>query len=178
MMRIIRTPIATSAPYVLAEAKALLRVDGDVSDAEIARMGDAAARELEHHASLALLRQSIRLELDSWPGGDVLPLPVGPVLAGAPVTVTDGGEPFTGCTLSHGLRPALRINGAAPGGAVVVTYEAGFGTEPATIPDDLRLAVLNQAGAYFDLRGASDGKLQALSPHAARIAARYRRVAI
>jgi len=43
---------------------------------------------------------------------------------------------------------------------------------------DILLAIADQASASFDVRGAGDGKSNGMSPHMARIAARYRRVAL
>lgn len=145
---------------------------------EVTTHARAAASELQHYASLALLTQTVRVTLSAWPGAEILPLPIAPVVSGASVTVTDDGAAFTGFELRPGLRPALRLTDNAPLGEVVIEYEAGFGTDHSAIPHDLRLAILDQATAFFDGRGPGDGRTDGMSPHMARIAARYRRVAL
>jgi uncharacterized phiE125 gp8 family phage protein len=146
---------------------------------EAARLADAAASDLENYASIALLNQSIRVRLDEWPGTDWLSLPIAPYIAGAPLTVTIAGQAVAGFTVVDGLRPALRLTDLPVEGEVVVTYLAGFGATVAAIPPDLRHAILDQAAVAYDLRGRSDPKSGiGLSPHLARVAARYRRVAV
>lgn len=163
----------------------------DLSDSvhlvEARAMASAAVAELEEHASIAMITQKIRLTLDAWPENNVIILPVGPVPPFSYVTMTVDGEPFNRFSLYAGPRGSLRLYGqrpetalieSGPAEGLVIEYEPGFGNAAHNVPDDLRLAVLDQAAAFFDVRGAGDGKTQHLSPHAARIAARYRRVAL
>jgi uncharacterized phiE125 gp8 family phage protein len=106
-------------------------------------------------------------------------LPIAPYVAGAPLAVTIAGQAVAGFTVVDGLRPALRLTDLPVEGEVVVTYLAGFGATVAAIPPDLRHAILDQAAVAYDLRGRSDPKSGiGLSPHLARVAARYRRVAV
>ena len=95
----------------------------------------------------------------------------------SPVVTVDGSS-FDGFAVIAGLRPALRLTGERPCGLIVVEYQAGFGDAVEDIPEDLRLAILDQAAASFDWRGQDDGKSNGMSPQMARIAARYRRVAL
>jgi uncharacterized phiE125 gp8 family phage protein len=106
-------------------------------------------------------------------------LPVAPYVSGAPLAVTVAGLNVTGFTVVDGLRPALRLADLPVEGEIVITYQAGFGAALAAVPPDLRHAILDQAAVGFDLRGQSDPKFgTGLSPHMARVAARYRRVGV
>lgn len=186
-MHITRTPISTAAPFVLDDVKAHARIDGDFDDWAIQRMADTAAREIEAHCALALLSQTVTVTLSEW--GCVVPLPVGPLdvvaLDDHPITVKTreaDGSLITwpqGWWVDAGRYPVLHLTDRAfvNGTALVVTYPAGFGAEASRIPEDLQHAINDQAAAFYDLRGAEDGK-QGLSLAASRIAARHRRVVV
>lgn len=143
---------------------------------EVVRMGRAAAREAEEHGSLALLNQTIRVTLDGWPRSWTFYLPIAPLLDWSTVEITADGELFDDFTVMTGLRPAIRLIGPRPSGVVVIEYQAGFGDDGASLPDDLREAILDQAANYFDQRGTGDQKSVWLSPHFTRIVGRYRAV--
>ncbi|MFC3169861.1 phage head-tail connector protein [Paracoccus fontiphilus] len=164
-----RTPISLADPFDLDEVKHHARVDGDHDDMALARMARAAAREIEAHCELALLRQLITVTVQAE--GEAIPLPCGPAVSNAAVTV-DGLALVNG--LTGGRYPVLHLPDDMRG-AVVVTYEAGFGDDAASIPDDLQLAIMDQATRSYDLRGSEDAA-QGLSLAASRIAARHRRV--
>ena len=186
-MHITRTPISTAAPFDLDEVKTHARISGDFDDWAVAQMAGTAAREIEAHCAMALLSQTIIVTLTEW--GCVVPLPVGPLdvvaLDDYPITVQTreaDGSLITwpqGWWVDAGRYPVLHLTDRAfmDGTALVVSYPAGFGAEASRIPEDLRHAINDQAAAFYDLRGAEDGK-QGLSLAASRIAARYRRVAV
>ena len=177
-MRIERLTRLAVDPFDIASLEDFARLTPDLGP-EAARLADAAARDLENYASLALLNQSIRVRLDEWPGTDWLALPVAPYVAGAPLAVTVAGQAVTGFTAVYGLGPSLPLADLPFDREVVITSTAGFGETLAAIPPDLRHAILDQAAVAFDLRGQSDPKFgTGLSPHMARVAARYRRLAI
>lgn len=171
-----------ATPITVGEAKEHIRVSHSDDDNSIATMLRAATRELEDHAALAVVTQEIRATFDPPPLSSSIPLPVGPVLAGAEVAVTVDGEPFTAFTLIPGKRPAIRLDDEELCfGELVVTYQAGFGANRAAIPEDIVVAILDQVAATYDTRGTVEPRhigLGGLSPHFARIAARYRRVAV
>lgn len=160
----------------LDDLRAHARLTEDYDDAEIARMGRAAAREAEDFAQIALLNQTIRVTLECCPRASTLPLPIAPLLDWSTVEVTADGVAIEGFSIMTGQRPAIRLTGPRPSGGMVIEYQAGFGADAASLPDDLREAILNQALAYYDARGPGDGKTIALSPHFTRIVGRYRRV--
>ena len=183
-MIVTRTPLTTAAPYDLDAVKAHARVDGDHDDTALALMADAAAREIEAHSELALLRQIITVSLTRTAGP--IRLPVGPIDLAAlddhPVTVqtrqADGSLLAwpQGWWIDPARNPVLHLD-AVEGDDLVITYPAGFGDTAASIPPDLALAIADQAARSYDVRGAEDA-VQGLSLAASRIAARYRRVAV
>lgn len=162
----------------LAEVKAHIRVDGDFEDAELERMMVSGVIEAQEHASIAFRFQAIRVTLDAWPRSRSFALPIGPLLDWSSVSVTAAGSDFEDFSVLTGHRPELRMTGARPAGQIVIEYIAGFGATGAEVPDDLRLALLDQIAAYYDARGAVDRKTAALSPHFARIVGRYRGVRV
>lgn len=178
-MIIQRTPLTEAAPFDLSQLHDHARVTGiNDFDAELFSLGHAAAAELEAYAGVALLDQTVTVTLDGWPRSAWLPLPVAPLLDALSVSITADGTAFEAFAVVTGLRPALRLSGAKPCGLIVIQYQAGFGADSRDIPADLTLAILDQALVGFDDKGLGDGKTNGMSPHAARIAARYRRVAL
>lgn len=149
--------------------------DGDI-DQELDLMAHAAVREAEDFAQIALRSQAIRVTLEAWPGDPLFRLPIGPLTSEDRLSVEIDGQPFETFAVLTGLRPALRLDRTPPAGRVVIEYLAGWGEHAASIPEDLHLAVLDQAAAFFDARGPGDGKTVARSPHFTRIVGRYRKV--
>lgn len=184
-MPVSRTPISSSAPWTLSDVKSRARVDGSDEDLQISIMADTAAAELERHAELALLAQSITCTMQAW--GKRIALPVGPLyvagLAAHPVTVElvdDEGNatPYPSAFWIEGQRhPVLNLSGNTCAHTLRITYPAGFGIEAQDVPADLQLAIADHAAMLYDARGMVDIP-QGLSVAAARIAARYRRVAV
>lgn len=168
--------IADSETIAAHFLKEHVRVLDDDFDRELLAMAATAVAEAEDFAQLALRSQAVRVTLTEWPLGPVLALPIGPMLAADSVTVTVNGAAFYGFTALTGPRPALALTAPRPCGPVMVEYIAGYGETAAAIPEDLRHAVMDQAAAYFDARGAVDAKRVSLSPHFARILGRYRGV--
>lgn len=159
----------------LAEVKHHARAEADYFDAELERMAASAVAEAEDFAQIALFRQTVRILLPKWPRGHVQ-LPIAPVLDPASVKIFIDTVPWTDFHLGNGLRPLLAICGCPPSGVIVIEYQAGFGSTPDDIPDDLRQAIIDQAAVYFDARGTGGGRNISLSPHFTRILARYRGV--
>ena len=186
-MIVTRTPLTDAAPFALAEVKAHARVDGDHDDPGVILMARTAAREIEAHCALALMTQIITVTFTEW--GCVVPLPIGPLdvvaLDDHPITVQTREADGTlvtwpqGWWVDAGRYPTLNLTDRQfmDGKALVVTYPAGFGSAAASIPEDLQHAINDQAAAFYDQRGAEDGK-QGLSLAASRIAARHRKVAV
>ena len=165
-------------PFDIHQLAQHCRVDGSEYAVELINLGMAATSELEAYAQLALTDQPIRVTLDAWPRTAWLHLPIAPMVDPLGVTVTVDGVVFENFATVAGLRPAIRLTDDCPCGVIVVTYIAGFGATRGDVPADLVNAVMDQASALFDAKGEGDGKTNRMSPHMARVAARYRRVAI
>ena len=168
-------------PLTVTEARERCRIDFADSDIELAAMVAAACREFEDRAGVALITQTIRATFDPPPLSSRIPLPIGPVLAGATATVTLDGVAFTDFALITGTRPAIVLaDDELAIGELIVTYAAGFGAARPSVPADVALAILDQVAVAFDLRGMGDARGLApggVSQAFARVAARWRRVA-
>ncbi len=170
-MAVTRTPIAATPAFDLDALKLHARVPANDDDDSLYLMGDAAVLEIEAYCDIALLRQEIGFVFETTSSLEAVELPIGPLAPDAEFTIN--GTPATPVHTS-GRYPTLTLPDGLTG-EVIITYKAGFGYTATSIPADLQLAILDQAARLFDMRGAADGK-QGLSPAAARICARYRRV--
>jgi hypothetical protein len=174
-MRLIqRLPLSTGLPADSPGVLSQMRLGiEDVNEAhEHIR---AAAAELEAYCGVAILPQTITAETDDAPGA-LLHLPVRPVLDPATLTITTtAGTPVTTWRLVSAAHAVVRFV-TPPDEPVTVTYDAGHATVD-DVPPDLLHAIGDQALRLYDLRGAEEGT-QGLSLAAARIGARYRRVAL
>lgn len=179
-MRYERTPIVTALPVASANLAEYARVTDADGMAELERLARAAAAEIEHYADLALLSQTITATTDLWPG-QIIALPIGPVLPDASLTVAvveqDGTETniADGWWVEAGRYPRLHFTGGIPGAPLRITYCAGYGSTADVVPHDLRIAIIDEATRTFDMR-ADDKQARGLSPAASRILARHRRV--
>lgn len=180
-MNIVRVNPPFTPAYYMDALRDHVRVSDDDLH-EVGALADAAASEIEHHAQLALISQTIRVTLDGWPRYGRLRLPIAPLMTTEGLTVEARGELLTGLEVRTGLRPSLGLSADQAEDLaeveVIVTYTAGFGQDAGSVPADLRAAIMDQAAALFDARGAVDARTASLSPHLARIAARYRGVSV
>lgn len=189
-----RITVPAGLPVTGAEIGEALRVADELLTEASGLHVPAAVAELQDFGGLALLEQTIRaVYLGPFGEGRTLRLPVAPVQAGADCTVKmrefDGTETALDAGLWRligGKRPELRLMEATLPAALaeartslVIDYEAGFGANEASVPRDLKLAVLDHALRLYDLRGEDYTRGAArLSVHAARIVTRWRGVAL
>jgi len=176
MLTIERTPIATGPAVEAAYLNAHMRLDEDLSDG-VELYVEAASAEVEGYCALALLDQTITTTTDNLPDQH-LSLPIGPVAAGATITVDmlemDGTTtPVEGYWLEYGRYPVLHFT-STPGGRLRISYTAGYGDTSTAIPNDLRMAICDLASRLYDYQ-ASD-KAATMPAATARICARYRRL--
>jgi uncharacterized phiE125 gp8 family phage protein len=181
-MLVTRTAIGSALPFVLSDLKAHSRVTSDDENSLIISMGRMAVSEIEHFAQIALLNQTIRVNIfDPTPDAYGLNLPVGPVADLTPITVTIDGAAFTHFEFCGGNRPHIRWLSSwyeLMPKRLTIEYQAGFGADADTIPPDLTQAIMDQAALLYDARGAIDEKTMTTSQHMARIGARYRGVSL
>jgi len=146
-------------PIELEEAKLFLKLDGDALDDDIGDGLAAAIAEAEQITGTRLGDQLVAIGADAF--SDLATLNVGPVLSISEIRYQDraGAEQLldaavyelSGLGLARGIRlqagaawPAVR----AGTGMIVVTLRAGY--DDATLPADVRRAVLQQLRARFD----------------------------
>lgn len=154
-------------PVTLAEAKAHLRVDDTAEDGLIATLIAAARIHLEGTTARALIAQSWRLVLDSWPPDRIVPLPVGPLISLTAITAyDDAGDPHD-ISLAQvmpetAIAPARLLLPQTVAGmpelrdrqGIEVDYVAGYGTDAEDVPADLRQALLQLVGYWYENRDA------------------------
>lgn len=176
-----RTKISTNVPFDLSDLKLHARVDAADEDSSLTNMGWEAVAELQGLASIALLRQSIRLTILNVTLCDGLSLPVGPMAPNGTTTVTIDGVASTDFDVVSARRPYLVWASTLHGTCVervVIEYEAGFGDETTDVPEDIRYAILDQVAVDYDERAAPGNGSVSRSASLSRIAARYRGVSI
>ncbi|MCE8419789.1 hypothetical protein LZ190_13920 [Rhodovulum sulfidophilum] len=178
-MLVQREPEADALPFVLEHLKRHIRISDDDDNAAIETMGLTAAAEIEHAAQIALLHQTIYVTVIEPEDGRYLRLPIGPVRE-RPTVATDGHD-FTEFGFVPGVRPMIcwgHAYHARQPRLLTIEYRAGFGATSTSIPHDLSQALMDQAALHYDGRSPMDAKSLTASPHMARIAARYRGVAV
>lgn len=138
-------------------------------DPEVTRLIRAARLQVERITRRGLLSQTWELQLDAFPAGAVIELPLPPLLsvtsvtyqdtAGAWQTLAASAYVVTGpagpiaergrITLADG---ATWPTTADEADSVKVRFVAGYGTTAAAVPDDLRQAVLMLVGELYEQR--------------------------
>lgn len=182
-MRAQRTALTTLQPVTLDQVKAHLRVDADDDDATISFLVTAATEEIERHSSIALLSQAIAIACEP---AAIVDLPIGPVQSGiaAAVEEIDPDDGTTTATthpfwLETGHFPRLHFGSTTPTNRIRISYTAGFGVDWNDVPHDARQAILDHIARLYEHRGETDERARpGLSPHAARIAQRFRGVRV
>ena len=150
-------------PVSLAEARAFLKVDDSAEDGLITTLIGAARLHVEGVTGRALLAQSWRVVLDAWPDDRQVKLPVTPFMAVTEITAYDDAGAAHEVPLAQFLsEPDRLLLPADVAGMPVlrerqgieIDYVAGFGTEPADVPADLRQGLLLLVGYWFEHRDA------------------------
>jgi uncharacterized phiE125 gp8 family phage protein len=154
-------------PITVAEAKAHLRIDGTAEDLLIASLILTSRLHIEAAVGLALITQSWQLQLDAWPPGNAVSLPLHPVRAVTAVSTTEAdGRVATmlpSATLLDPGPPArlVRIMAAwpQPGAAangIAITFTAGFGPLPSDVPAPIRQALLLLTAHWYEHRDPAE----------------------
>ncbi len=130
-----------------------------------------AAAAIEARVGKALITRRLRWVLTGWQSCDRQGLPVAPVAEMVSVRVVDGGggsmvlDPGRYTLQPDTHRPTLvartRSFPTIPeGGQAELVFDAGWGTESADVPADLRQAVMLLAANYYENRsGEGDGAM-------------------
>lgn len=173
-MLIEETPIPDAA-LPLEAFKAHLRLgsgfgSGDMQDGICASFLRAAIAAVEARTGKAVLARRFILSVTQWHMREVHVFPVAPVVAVERVEMVTWDDVRTVVNPDNywlkrdAQRPRLQATASLPavpkGGAVEVTFQAGFAAAWAEVPADLRQAVLMLAAHYYEYRndtGLSDG---------------------
>lgn len=156
-------------PVSLSEAKTHLRVSISDDDALIDALITAARRWCERLRNESFVTQTWKLYADNWPGGDTIPLPMGPVQSVTSVTYTDedGNESTLSSsnylvdTVSRPARIRLKADQSWPTvtlrelNAIVVTYDAGYGDNASDVPEEVVAAIKLLVGHLYENREAT-----------------------
>jgi uncharacterized phiE125 gp8 family phage protein len=171
-------------PVTLTEALAFLRVEAEspatASQALIESQIAAATAWAEGFTRRAFIHQTWKITLPAFPAGsDALELPLGKAAsiqrieyitpAGATMTMTGpssspagaGFREYLASPQGSMLLPARGATWPATiddePAAVTVTFVAGYGAGPSTVPEPIRHAILYRLADLYDNRGSGDG---------------------
>lgn len=163
----IKTTVEPATEAVtLEDAKQHLRVPGNHEDANIERIYiPAARRRIEAEIGRSLIRTTHRLSLEDFPAGSCpILLPRSPVISVASIAYVDSAgdsqvlssEDYVVDTDSEPGRilPAWGTSwpttrGRTAASTVAVTFDAGYGDHPSSVPAGLREAILLLVGHYY-----------------------------
>ena len=169
----------TREPWTLAEAKAHLRISIDAEDAILRQYVKAARQWVEDETKRALVNQTWDYSLDAFPYWRIR-LPLGRCQSVTQISYYDSSGavqtltgPSSGSPAGTDYQEDLSsdeggILSPTPSGswpswqsyrmkAVTVRFVAGYGSDPTSIPADLRFAVLYRLSDLYEYRGAFDG---------------------
>jgi uncharacterized phiE125 gp8 family phage protein len=152
-------------PITLTDAKLHLRVDTSAQDTLIQSLIMASRLHIEAALDLALITQSWRLRLDSWPRSGTLVLPLRPVeeLTAVRVHVDDDTietldvDDFILDGTPNPARVVWRGTGTAPvspiaANGIEIDLVAGYGDAPSDVPQPIRQALLLLVAHWYENR--------------------------
>ncbi len=173
------TPILMSGPAIeplaLAEMKEWLRLDTADEDDLVSALIVSARLIVEASARRMLITQTWRMSLDRWPREPfddewfstrrkTIDIPFAPVQRVAQMSVVDAtGTPVPVAPAEFGVdlapeRARIYFNvdppkPAPPLGGVAIDVVVGYGDQPASVPEPLRLAIRLLVARWFENRG-------------------------
>lgn len=163
-LRLIAPP--TTLPVSLADAKLHLKVDHSDDDALITLMLKAAGRSAEQELNRALMSQTWELRLDAFPSAEI-EVAKPRVLSVSAVAYTDAaGVEQTLSPSLYTLDPDMPPGWLLPAlgtswpdtrdqaNAVRITFVAGYGSTPESLPEDVRVWILLHLAATYRNREA------------------------
>lgn len=162
-MALVLTAGPLAEPITLAEAKAHLRIDTMDEDILISSLILTSRLHIEAALGLALITQYWQLQLNAFPKGNAIPLPIHPVNAITAVrTIAADGTVTTlspSATLLDTGPPArvVRTGPAWPAvtaaaNGLAVSFSAGFGPTAAAVPAPIRQAMLLLVTHWYEHR--------------------------
>lgn len=171
---LLTAPVAE--PVTVAEAKAHMRIDHTADDAIIPDMITAAREWVERATGLALITETWRLTLDSWPqtAVELRPAPVQSISAvktfgvdGASTTLANSAYELVSVGRSARMVRTLGsswVNPARAAGGIEIDFTAGYGDEASDVPRMLRQALLMVLAHHYENRELLDGGSASVLP--------------
>jgi uncharacterized phiE125 gp8 family phage protein len=169
-MSIILTTPPALEPVALVDAKAHLRISHTDDDTYITALITAARRQIEARTSLCLIQQNWSVFLDRWPFNDSIAIPLDPLIAVTDINLHGDDDTFAVLDPAHYFvdkaswpaRAVLRHGRSTPqpgrvANGIELKVSAGFGTTAASVPQELKQAVLLTVAAWFANRGEEQG---------------------
>jgi uncharacterized phiE125 gp8 family phage protein len=163
-MSLVLTAAPAVEPVTLAEAKAHARVDGSAEDAFIDSLIVTSRLHIEAALGLALITQSWTLQLDRWPDGAEVAMPMRPIqsIDGIAVAGIDGVPVALAADtywLDGNASPARIVARQSrfpdPGVTALgieIQFTAGFGDAPGDVPQPIRQALLMLVAHWLENR--------------------------
>ena len=165
-MSLILTLAPTLEPVLLAEAKAHLRIPHASDDAMISQLIVAARRLVESRTGLRLIQQNWSMFLDRWPQAAVVDLPLFPVLSVNDILIYGEDNNAAAIEPAHyfldvAARPPRLVfrldrslsNPGRRANGIEIRLTAGFGAIAASVPPELKQAILLLVADWFSNRG-------------------------
>ena len=163
-MGLVMTAAPAVEPISVAEAKAYLRVDHEHEDALISSLIVTSRLHIEAALGLALITQDWSMEIDAWPEGGVVELPIHPVQFidavkvvagnGSLVTLDEASYVLDGTSHPPHLTPVARdwpVPGVAAQG-IEIAFTAGFGDSADDVPPPIKQALLLLISHWYEQR--------------------------
>lgn len=157
---------AASDPVSLSDAALHCRVDTTADHPALQAMIRAATSAAEQYLGRPIITRTYRQFFDAWPCGRELELRRSPLVSvtsvktytDADVVATFAASSYFVDTVSQPGRIVLRSSASWPtadrvANPIEVEYRAGYGTDPASIPADIRQAVLMLTANLYEHRG-------------------------
>lgn len=171
MLAVVKEPVLVTAPtgepVTLGETLKYLRLDHNRDDEEIGGLIAVAREEAQGFTGRQFLTATFRQDLDEFPCGlEPIQLTPAPLAAVSAITYYDTADAQQ--TLSASVyevdaskQPGLvrlKDGQAWPAtkckaNAVSITFTAGYGSTPATVPPEIRLAIKSLVDGYYDKKG-------------------------
>lgn len=163
--------------------------ESDLQDGVLVSFLRAAIAAIEARCSRALIERAFLLTVEDWKEVGAQPLLIGPVTAITEVLLVDVyGSATTVSTAAYRLQkdmfaPKLRaISGVLPhvpeNGSAEIRFTAGYGSTFATVPDDLKQAVMLLAAHYYEYRDDTALSQGCMPFGVTSLVARYRPVRV
>jgi len=153
----------TSEPVTVDELRAHLRLDAGDFDTELTRLITAARKSVEAMLKRQLIHATYQWTMDYWPDY-VFEIPQGPLSSVSSITYYDGnGVSQTWASTNYQVDTTtlygtvtLANNATYPvletgkKNAITVTFIAGYGSSAASVPENVKQAILVLAAHWFE----------------------------